>query len=85
MFIPKLWKLADSRVPTITWRMSPRETRTATRKTVTVHGGDVIVQCCPYMRVDQEVDFISGETTVEFSPTFMTALSSCSTIDFTCR
>jgi hypothetical protein len=56
----------------------PGETRTATRKTVAVQGKNTLVQCCPYMSVDKEVDFICDEAKV-WSPPSMYALFSCDT------
>jgi len=42
----------------------PGETRTATWRPVTLLGRGVIVECCPYMSVDQEVDFICDQAKV---------------------
>ena len=45
------------------------ETRTSTKKTIYVQGLDEsVLQCCPYMSVDKELDFICDETKVQSPP-----------------
>ena len=55
----------------------PGETRTTTKKTITDWRRDI--QYCPYMKVDEEIDFICDEAKVQSWSSSMSALSSYGT------